>query len=79
MNATTQLVREFEAVYEEVSEDKGILSLASRFTRLFNAAKRLLTTDVQAFMPKPLLRERPEDDWTSENPSNINRSILDDK
>lgn len=71
LNATTKLIDDFESVYEEVKEQKGV----SGFFRLLQAAKRLLTTDISELMMKRA--EIVEDDWTKEDQASINRNLLD--
>jgi chromosome segregation ATPase len=77
MDATTQLLGEFEAVYEEVQEDKGILTLFQRLQRLLKAAHKLLNTDIKELVSAKRLSPEKEE-WTKETPANINRSLLDE-
>jgi uncharacterized phage infection (PIP) family protein YhgE len=77
ITATTQLLGEFEAVYEEVKEENGIFSIWHRLQRLLKAAHRLLNTDIKALIPTR--RTFPESKgWAEETPANINRSLLDE-
>ena len=76
VDATAQLLGEFEGVYEEVSQSTNVLSLGQRFWRLIQAARRLLTTDISTLKTPPRVIEEP-DPITSESPRDINRSLLD--
>jgi chromosome segregation ATPase len=73
LDATTQLLDDFEQVYEEVKEQKGI----NGFFRLLQAAKRLLTTDINALLMKRAEVE-DQDDFAKEDTASINRSLRDD-
>ncbi|WP_421658378.1 hypothetical protein [Leptothermofonsia sp. ETS-13] len=82
INATNKLLGEFEAVYEEVKSDSGLLSIGRRFLLLIQAAHRLLNTDISTLLPhKPKVPHKPKadsEDWTQETPSNIGRKLLDE-
>jgi chromosome segregation ATPase len=71
LNATTKLLDDFESVYEEVKDQKGV----GGFFRLLQAAKRLFTTDISELMMKRA--EIVEEDWTKEDQASINRNLLD--
>lgn len=71
LNATTKLLDDFESVYEEVKEQKGV----GGFLRLLQAAKRLLTTDISELMMKRA--EIVEENWTKDDPASIGRNLLD--
>jgi chromosome segregation ATPase len=77
MEVTTKLLGEFEAVYEDVKEETGIFSAWNRLQRLIAAARRLLNADIKTLITKKQTVEK-RDDWTSQSPANINRSLLDD-
>lgn len=76
MSATTQLLGEFESAYEDVREEKGVLSLWQRLHRLLTAAQRLLNTDINTLKSKKI--EPVSEEWAKETPSNIGRKLLDD-
>ncbi|MFB2833690.1 hypothetical protein [Floridanema evergladense] len=78
MNATNQLLEEFESVYEEVNKEQGVLSIGRRFYLLLTAAKRLLNTDIQDLIFKNKTASAQEESWAEETPENINRKLLDD-
>lgn len=78
LNATTQLIEDFESVYDEVSNDKGPLSAVRRLQLLLKAAHRLLNTDIKDLMLKKVPPQQPES-WTEETPGSIGRALLDDK
>ena len=77
LDATTGLLDEFENVYEEVRDSKGI----GGFWRLLQAAKRLLTTDISQLMMKraDVVVEDDENDFLKEDQASINRSLLDNR
>ena len=77
LDATTGLLDEFENVYEEVKDSKGI----GGFWRLLQAAKRLLTTDISQLMMKraDVVVEDDENDFLKEDQASINRSLLDNR
>ena len=76
LNATTNLLDEFEAVYEEVKDNKGI----GGFWRLLQAAKKLLTTDIsQLMMKRAEVVTDEDDDFLKEDQASINRSLLDNR
>ncbi|HEY9624392.1 MAG TPA: hypothetical protein V6C78_28815 [Crinalium sp.] len=77
MEVTTQLLGEFEAVYEETKDETGIFSVWQRLQRLLKAAQHLLNADVKTLIPKKQSIQKP-DDWTSQSPANINRSLRDE-
>lgn len=76
MDATTHLLGEFEAVYEEVQADSGFLSVGRRLLRLLQAAHKLLNTDVSTLLPQRRITTPPED-WTQEDPRSLGRSLRD--
>ena len=78
LNATTTLLDEFEDVYEEVKDIRGI----SGFWRLLQAAKRLLTTDISQLTMKRANVVNDDDDdndFLKEDRASINRSLLDNR
>lgn len=78
LNATTTLLDEFEDVYEEVKDSRGI----SGFWRLLQAAKRLLTTDISQLTMKRANVVNDDDDdndFLKEDRASINRSLLDNR
>ncbi len=70
LNVTTNLLEEFEQIYDEVKDVRG----TGGFFRLLQAAKRLLTTDIDSLLMK---RAEVEDDFSKEDPASINRSLRD--
>lgn len=76
MFATAKLLGDFEAVYEDVQANGGILSIGKRFSLLLNAVKRLLNTDIADLITQP---QKPAQgsDWADDSPSNINKSLHD--
>jgi len=71
LSATTQLLEEFEQVYDEVKD----VNSARAFWQLLQAARRLLTTDINSLLMKRA--EVPEDEFAKEDPASINRSLRD--
>lgn len=76
MAATTRLFEEFEAVYEEVSQDNNVLSFWERLRRLLAAAQRLLSTDLEDLKPKKMITQEKEE-WMDGGTRQNNRSLLD--
>ena len=76
LNATTSLLDEFETVYEEVKDVRGI----GGFWRLLQAAKKLLTTDIsQLMMRRAEVVTDEENEFLKEDQASINRSLLDNR
>ncbi|MGF1492200.1 MAG: hypothetical protein ACFBSC_07075 [Microcoleaceae cyanobacterium] len=80
INATNSLIQQFESVYEEVNENRGLLSFGRRFVLLMKAAQKMLNTDIQDLISKPALSSSDDDseDWTKEDQASVNRALLDD-
>ncbi|HEY9852367.1 MAG TPA: hypothetical protein V6D28_23040 [Leptolyngbyaceae cyanobacterium] len=78
VNATNQLLEEFEYVYEEVKTDNGLLSIFSRFSLLLKATNRLLNTDVKELISQKKISQNKTESWTEETPASINRRLLDE-
>ncbi|MEM9806831.1 MAG: hypothetical protein AAF959_16295 [Cyanobacteria bacterium P01_D01_bin.56] len=76
LDATANLLDDFESVYEEVKDAKSI----GGFWRLLQAAKRLLTTDIsQLMMKRADVVPEEENEFLKEDQASINRSLLDNR
>jgi chromosome segregation ATPase len=72
LNATTELLEDFEKVYDEVKDDRGI----NGFLRLLQAARRLLTTDINSLLMKRA--DADQDVFGKDDQETRNRNLLDD-
>lgn len=77
MAATTQVLGEFEEVYEQLQGDQGVLSIGKRFALLMRAVRKLLTTDINELIQQQRLEEAGSDRWDDDTAASNNRSLHD--
>ncbi|MGD1805456.1 hypothetical protein ACP6PL_08440 [Dapis sp. BLCC M126] len=59
MEATNQLIGEFEFVYENIEKNKNVMSGLERFRAIMKAANKLLNTDIKDLIPMKSAQPNP--------------------
>lgn len=78
LQATNKLIAEFESVYENIENNKNVMSPVARFRAIMKAANELLNTDIKDLIPMKSAQPQTED-WAEEKTANINCQLLENK
>lgn len=78
LQATNELIGEFESVYESIEKNKNVMSGLERFRAIMKAANKLLNTDIKDLIPMKSAEPNPVS-WEEESIININRQLLENK
>ncbi|MGD1700016.1 hypothetical protein [Dapis sp. BLCC M229] len=78
LEATNQLIGEFESVYENIEKNKNVMSGLDRFRAIMKAANKLLNTDIKDLIPMKSAQPNLVS-WEEESTININRQLLENK